>query len=128
MKKYLRIQGHEYSYGTGRPTGVFSLCHRRVDNGTFTAEDSELFRETDQWFKDNLIQPPFYAEGNPDRAVTWFKTEAYEAMKEKSQVLTDLLDKYGVPYDVVFTDYVGRIIYEDEFQVAAVDDWDSQDR
>lgn len=29
-----------------------------------------------------------------------------------------LLDKYGKPYDVVYTNFVGTIVYEDEWQVA----------
>jgi len=29
-----------------------------------------------------------------------------------------LLDKYSHPYDVVYTNFVGNIMYEDEFQVA----------
>ena len=119
-KKYMRIQGHEFSYGTGKPTGVFSLCHRRVNDGTFTPEDAKLFADTDQWFKDNLVQPPFYADGNPQKAVTWFKTDTYEAMREKSEILTALLDKYNVQYDMVFTDNAGEIIYEDEYQIAVI--------
>lgn len=122
MKKYMRIQGHEYSYGTGKPTGVFSLNHRRVNDGTYSAEDAQLFKDTDQWFKDNLVQPPFYEQGNPLKATTYFKTENYEPMREKSEILMNLLDKYKVPYDIVFTDYIGKIIYEDEYQVAVVDE------
>lgn len=121
QKKYMRIQGQgEYSYGTGKLTGVFSLCHRRVNDGTFSPEDAKLFADTDQWFKDNLVQPPFYADGNPRKAVTWFKTAAFPAMREKTQILTGLLDKYSVPYDIVYADDVGDIIYEDEYQIAVV--------
>ena len=29
--------------------------------------------------------------------------------------------KYKIPNDEVYTDYVGEIIYEDEYQVGAVD-------
>jgi len=29
-----------------------------------------------------------------------------------------MLDKYHHPYDVVYTNYVGKIVYEDEYQVA----------
>lgn len=121
-KKYMRIQGHEYSYVTGKPTGVFSLNHRRVDSGVYSPEDAQLFKDTDRWFKDNLVEPPFYEEGNPDKAITYFKTERFCDMREKAEVLTGLLDKYKVPYDVVLTDYVGKIIYEDEYQVAVIGD------
>ena len=42
-------------------------------------------------------------------------------MRGKAEILMSLLDKYKVPYDIVFTDYVGNVIYEDEYQVAATD-------
>lgn len=29
-----------------------------------------------------------------------------------------LLDKYSHPYDVVYTNFVGEIVYEDKWQVA----------
>lgn len=123
MKKYMRIQGHEFSYATKKPTGMFSLCHRRVNSGVFSEEDTRLFHETNQWFKENLIEPEFYADGNSVRGITWFKTGNFEPFREKTEIITSLLDKYNVPYDIVYTDYVGEIIYEDEFQVGSVDDW-----
>lgn len=43
-------------------------------------------------------------------------------MREKAEILTSLLDKYKVPYDIVYTDYVGKIIYEDEYQVGVIDE------
>ena len=120
----MRIQGHEYSFQTRKPAGLFSLCHRRAGSGVFSKEDIKLFNETDKWFKDNLTEPQFYKEGNSVRGITWFKTEAYDAFREKTELLTGLLDKYKVPYDIVYTDYVGDIIYEDEYQVGAADPYE----
>ena len=37
---------------------------------------------------------------------------------ERLQPALELLDKYRHPYDVVYTNYVGEIVYEDEYQVA----------
>lgn len=73
---------------------------------------------------EHLPEPPFYGDNNdnPQGAVTWFKTEAYEEMRKKAEVLTGLLDKYKVPYDIVFSDYVGKIVYEDKWQVGVVDE------
>ena len=39
-------------------------------------------------------------------------------MIEKIMPLMDLLEKYHVEYDIVYTNFVGKIVYEDEFQVA----------
>ena len=123
-KKYMRIQGRELAYRTGKPVGLFSLNWRRIRDGVYSKEDSELFDLTEKWFKENLPEPPFYGENNenPQGAITYFKTERFESMREKADILMGLLDKYEVPYDIVFTDYVGKIIYEDEFQVAVIDE------
>ena len=39
-------------------------------------------------------------------------------MIKKLEPAINLLDKYDKPYDVVYTNFVGTIIYEDEWQVA----------
>ena len=39
-------------------------------------------------------------------------------MQEKIKPAMDLLDKYNHPYDVVYTNFVGTVVYEDEWQVA----------
>ena len=86
-------------------------------------EDAKLYDETHQWFLDNLPQPPFYGEDNdnPQGAITYFKTAACSEMLEHIQPLIDLLDKYNILYDIVYTNYVGQIIYEDDYQVGVID-------
>ena len=123
MKKYMRIQGRELAYRTGKPVGVFILNWRRVRDGVYSEEDKALYEQTEKWFKENLPEPPFYGDNNdnPQGAITYFKTESYELMKEKAEILMSLLDKYNVPYDIVYTDYVGNVVYEDDYQVAVID-------
>lgn len=124
LPKYMRIQGRELAYRTGKPVGVFVLNWRRIRDGIYSKEDSDLYEETHKWFLVHLPEPPFYGDNNdnPQGAVTWFKTEAYEEMSAKAEVLTGLLDKYNVPYDIVFSDYVGKIVYEDKWQVGVIDE------
>lgn len=43
-------------------------------------------------------------------------------MREKAEIFMGSLDKYKVSYDIVYTDYVGKVIYEDEYQVAVIDE------
>lgn len=124
VKKYMRIQGREAAYRTGKPVGVFILNWRRIRDGVYSKEDCELFEKTESWFKEHLPEPPFYGNDNenPQGAITYFKTESFEMMREKAEILTSLLDKYKIPYDIVYTDYVGKIIYEDEYQVGVIDE------
>ncbi|MDE7288375.1 MAG: hypothetical protein K2N71_02570 [Oscillospiraceae bacterium] len=121
--KYMRIQGREIAYRTQKPVGVFILNWRRIRDGVYSKEDAELYDRTHKWFLENLPQPPFYGNDNenPDGAVTWFKTKNAEDMLEHIEPLLGLLEKYNIPYDVVYTDTPGKIIYEDDFQVGVID-------
>ena len=77
--------------------------------------DAGEFRAINRWFVENLPEPELCK--NQEKVVTFFKTSAAE-MLEKAEPMMRLLDKYNHPYDVIFTNYVGKIIYEDEWQVA----------
>ena len=123
LPKYMRIQGREIAFKTKKPVGIFVLTWRRVRDNIYSEEDKNIYYQIDKWFKKYLPEPPFYGDNNnnPQGAVTWFKTENSKVMLEHIQPLIDLLDKYNVPYDIVYSNYVGRIIYEDEYQVGVID-------
>ena len=114
---YVRIQGRELSYITKFPKGVFGMCWRMIYDGVMSEEDAEVFRETERWFVENLPEPPMCTTGD-QKVVCYFKTADTAHMLERLQPVLELLDKYQHPYDVVYTNYVGEIVYEDEFQVA----------
>lgn len=124
LPKYVRIQGRECAYLTGKPRGIFALVHHDLlQTGKLSAEEAALFDYIDHdWFQRELPNPPFYDDDKPGKPITWFKTATTAFMLDKLQALVDLLDKYGVPYDIVYTNYPGKIVYEDEWQVAVVDD------
>ncbi len=50
--------------------------------------------------------------------ITFFKYATTKDMFEKLKPAIALLDKYNRPYDIVYTNFVGTIVYEDEWQVA----------
>ncbi|MBR5800743.1 MAG: hypothetical protein IKY23_11870 [Lachnospiraceae bacterium] len=114
--KYMRIQGREDSWVTKYPKGIFSMCWRLIMDGKMEKEDEELFRAIDDWFIANLPEPE--ACKNGEKVITFFKTETTREMQEKIAPAMELLDKYAHPYDVVYTNFVGEIIYEDEWQIA----------
>lgn len=122
VPRYLRIQGRELAYRTQKPVGIFVLNDRRARDGVYSQADEALYQETRRWFVENLMEPPFYGTDNddPDGSITWFKTAQCGEMLEHIQPLIELLDRYGVPYDVVLTDHPGKIVYEDEWQVGTI--------
>lgn len=114
--KYMRIQGRETSWVTKYPKGIFGMCWRMIMDGMMSKEDEAVFRNIDEWFRENLPEPEPCKNG--EKVITFFKTETTEEMRKKIEPAMQLLDKYEHPYDVVYTNFVGTIIYEDEWQVA----------
>ena len=102
MYKYMRIQGREDSYITKYPKGIFSLCWNLVRDKKLTPEEEKLFVSCK----------------NHETVITFFKCDSTGFMLEKLQPAIDLLDKYDKPYDVVYTNFVGTVVYEDEWQIA----------
>ena len=114
--KYMRIQGREDSWITKYPKGIFSICWRLIQDGKMNQEDENTFRGIDDWFKEHLPEPEPCKNG--EKVITFFKTETTDEMQKMIAPAMRLLDKYAYPYDVVYTNFVGTIVYEDEWQIA----------
>lgn len=115
--KYMRIQGRELSFVTKRPKGIFAMCWRMIYDGLMEQEDAELFERINQWFEENLPNPEVCQSGD-QAVITYFKVSNTKHMIEKIEPAMRLLEKYKHPYDVVYTNFVDNIIYEDDFQIA----------
>ena len=116
MYKYMRIQGREDSYITKYPKGIFSLCWNLFRDKKMSEEDEKIFVSIDEWFKENLPEPEPCK--NHETVITFFKCGNADNMVKVIEPAIALLDKYGKPYDVVYTNFVGTIVYEDEWQIA----------
>ena len=116
--KYVRIQGKTLARNTLQGKGIFSLCWQLVQNKIMDEEDEGLFREIDDWFSYNLPWPPQCKNQEP--VVCWFKTENSDEMLRMIKPALWLLDRYDIPYYLVYTNTPGEIVYEDQFQVVTV--------
>lgn len=112
----MRIQGRENAKVTGYPKGIFSLCWRLVFDGIVTESEKEMFIAIDTWFKANLPEPKACVDR--ESVITFFKCGSSDEMYQKLEPAIKLLDKYNKPYDVVYTNFVGTIVYEDTWQIA----------
>lgn len=115
--KYVRIQGEELALNTMHARGVFSLCWDLVQRDMMEQEDADLFKEIDGWFAENLPWPPQCRNREP--VICWFKTENSGEMIKMIRPALWLLDRYDIPYYLVYTNTPGEIVYEDRYQVVA---------
>jgi hypothetical protein len=79
-------------------------------------EDTGLFLEIKSWFAEKLPFPPQCKR--QEKVICYFKTENSEMMLKMINPLLWLLERYNHPYYVVYTNFPGEIVYEDDFQVA----------
>jgi hypothetical protein len=116
---YLRFQA-DYVGRLGVEVGIFvAVDHLRRKN-VLTPEEEELYFDIDDWFREHLPEPPFYADGNTIGAVTWFKRAAMGAMRARLEPLRDLLTVHDVRCDTVGASDPGKLIYEDKYQVGVI--------
>ncbi|MBQ6036342.1 MAG: hypothetical protein IJL43_03430 [Lachnospiraceae bacterium] len=118
--KYVRIQGKRLAKNTMHAKGVFSMCMEMIRNEVMDEEDAALYMEIDSWFAENLPWPPPCRNQEP--VVCWFKTENSEEMLKMIRPALWLLERYNVPYYLVYTNTPGEIVYEDHYQICAKTD------
>ena len=116
---FVRLQA-TYRGRLGVEVGIFvAVDHlRRADR--LTSEEEELYFDIDDWFKAELPNPSFYADGNTAQAITWFKKSSSVEMLERLEPLCLILDKYGVSWVAAESTDPGTVIYEDQFQVGVI--------
>lgn len=121
--KYYRIHETEIAWATKKPRGVFVAVWRLLDKGLFSESESAEYYKNRLWFEDNLPVPPFYETGNKENAITWYKnTKKGNELAGKMNFYFAMAKKYDLTLFKTETDHVpGKIIYEDEFQIAVID-------
>ena len=120
--KYFRIHTDDTAYLTQQPRGIFTAVGRLVDAKLLTEQETAQYWKERAYFERFLPVPPFYEQGNPDRAVTWFKdTEEGNRIWAEMTFYREMAKKYGLPlYLSVCDELPGELIYEDAFQIAVI--------
>ena len=118
--RYYRVHTADQAWLTKQPRGIFTTVGKLVDAGVLSEAETEEYWNNRRYFEDVLPVPPFYDQGNPDGAITWFKdTPDGNRIWEEMTFYRNMAVKYGVQlYLSECTDIPGEIIYEDSFQIA----------
>jgi len=92
------------------------------DAGHFGYQDEQALDRVFDWFNTNLPCPDrLNRSTRPHRAakaVSWFKPEAGSCIAKMTE-LRALLERYGLPTELLKTRRPGYVVYEDEYQVVA---------
>ena len=122
--KYFRIHTADIAYITQEPRGIFTAVWKLVDAKTLTQEETAEYWKNREYFEKVLPVPPFYQSGNQEKAVTWFKDSPQgNDIWAQMDFYRRMCAKYGLKLFCTQTDEEpGKIIYEDDFQIAVVRD------
>lgn len=118
--RFVTPRVHRYS---GRETGVFCAAYRLKYSGLLTEDEMDQLDELLAPYGD-LQVPPVYRdesilEKRRDAAICWFKTRSRKMISHMYAVV-GYLKYHGMPMALLRTDLPGRVLYEDEHQVAAI--------
>ena len=120
--KYVRIQGRDLASNTMHAAGIFGMCVRLIQQGIMDEEDAALWREIDSWFAEVLPFPEPCM--NKEKVICFFKTENADLMLKMLNPGMWLLQRYDVPFFMVYTNTPGEIVYEDDYQIGVKVDED----
>ena len=116
MAHFVRFIVHQKIGGESRQVGVFSAAfHLRDEVGLF-AHDRKRLNDLLTWFRKELPIPP--DDAIPDQAIFWYRNVAPFTMRMWE--LVQLLKDYDFTAEQITRRQLGRIFYQDKYQVAAL--------
>ena len=118
--KYFRIHTEDIAWLTKQPRGLFTAVGKLVDEKLLTEQEEKEYWRNRAYFERVLPVPPYYAQGNPDKAITWYKdNDKANRLFREMVFYRRMTEKYGKKLYLSECDEIpGTIIYEDEYQIA----------
>lgn len=122
---YLRFVLPSTVDGFGAREGFFTAAYTLRDDPTVDSATRQRLAELLSWFETNLTTPARFnrssSKGSYRRAtagVSWFKSTAVEHV-QKARELASFLAENGQIVEVLRSERVGYIVFEDDVQVVA---------
>lgn len=120
---YLRFEVDEKDRRSGREKGVFAAMDFLLENESLYEYEHDMEKEIYAWFKKNLKVPKVQSSNsnyhtNP-RAISWFKSSASQHIDKMRQYI-QILESHDLKVKQLSTTRPGKIVYEDEHQIAAI--------
>lgn len=116
MSRYVRYIVLQRVGEERRQVGLFAAAYSLRDDGDLDGHEYQRLDELLAWFRAELLVPPQHLI--PDGAVFWYR-EAGRFSRGMWE-LAHLLGEHGYTAELVTAAFVGRIVYQDEHQVAAL--------
>ena len=115
MRRHIRYIVHQKVGKSRQPVGLFAAGYRLLQDGDMDEADYQRLAELLKWFEDKLPVPPKHLI--PEDARFWYSEAG--PFSERMWELAHLLGEYGYTAELITATFVGRIVYQDEYQLAA---------
>jgi hypothetical protein len=116
MARSIRFVVNERVCGDVRRVGLFTAAYHVRDEGVLLPHDQDRMEELLDWFGRELPVPP--CGTIPQRALFWYVNAGPFARRMWD--LAGLLKEYRFTAELITTRILGRVVYRDQHQVAAL--------
>jgi hypothetical protein len=116
MARYLRFVVNQMVPGERREVGLFTAAYHLFKEGELSRSDYGELEQLLAWFESELTVPPKWII--PDGAVFWYSNVG--PFSERMWALAGLLGRYGFTTELVTGRFIGRIVWRDAHQFAAI--------
>jgi hypothetical protein len=118
--KFVRYQA-SVPNGRGSYPGIFALANGLAKDGKLSSQDWDSWRSANDYYDAAYTDPSTVDRSIYDRAInpgaqSWFKCSAAHLLTGV-EFYTDLLTRYDVRWQVLYSDDPGRVLYEDDVQI-----------
>lgn len=121
---YLRFVVADIDEDSGKELGVFHAVSNLREGGKLHQHEEAQHDQIRQWFNENLEKPTRFTASKPPfyrkeaKAISWFKDSAHEHIA-RVRDLVAILQQHGISVQMLRTDRVGYVVYEDKYQIVA---------
>ena len=116
MARFIRFAVHERVDGRSPRVGLFTAAYHLSRDGELFRADRARLDALLRWFESELAVPP---RGTiPSAAIFWYADAG--PFSGRMWELAHVVGEYGFTTELVTARRVGRIVYQDRYQVAAL--------
>jgi hypothetical protein len=116
MARFVRYIVHQRIEGEPRQSGLFTAAYYLRDNGELLQSEWDRLQQLLAWFTAELTVPP---RGTiPEGAIFWYVDVG--PFSERMWELVQILSEHGFTAELITARSIGKVVYQDKHQLAAI--------
>lgn len=120
---YIRFVVHDIDDRSFKEKGLFTAMGDLEEKNVLYKYQENLQKEISTWFSKNLIAPKVLSSHrcgkDKEKAISWFKQSAKTHI-DQMRAYAQILEAHDILVKQIVTKKPGKIVYEDNYQIAAI--------